>query len=171
MFLFGVFLWGPVADRAAALAAEGMSDFQALALAAAELTREQTDRIAVPRRFSIPMREMLQLQTRFEKTHGARALAFLESKRFRAAYDLLVLRALVGNADAKLAHWWTTHSGAAAGAAAPGARSRQRRKRQPPASSRRARRRPGAGRPRPGSVPPDVIAAAHRRSRQATSTV
>ena len=108
MFLFGVFLWGPVADRAAALAAEGMSDFQALALAAAELTREQTERIAVPRRFSIPMREMLQLQTRFDKTHGARALAFLESKRFRAAYDLLVLRALVGNADAKLAHWWTT---------------------------------------------------------------
>jgi poly(A) polymerase len=108
MFLLGVLLWGPVADRAAVLAADGMSDFQALALAAAELTRQQTDRISVPKRFSIPMREMLQLQTRFDKTHGARALAFLESKRFRAAYDLLVLRALVGNADGKLAHWWTT---------------------------------------------------------------
>jgi poly(A) polymerase len=51
---------------------------------------------------------MLQLQTRFDKTRGARALAFLESKRFRAAYDLLMLRASAGNADADLAHWWTT---------------------------------------------------------------
>ena len=31
MFLLGVFLWGPVADRAAVLTAEGMPDFQALA--------------------------------------------------------------------------------------------------------------------------------------------
>lgn len=111
MFLLGVFLWGPVADRAAAQAAQGMSDFQALAVAAADLTREQTERIAVPRRFSIPMREMLQLQIRFDKTRGARALAFLESKRFRAAYDLLLLRAAAGNADAGLAQWWTTLQG------------------------------------------------------------
>jgi poly(A) polymerase len=108
MFLFGVLLWGPVADRAAALVSDGMSDFQAFALAAGDLTREQTNRIALPRRFSIPMREMLQLQTRFDKTRGARALAFLESKRFRAAYDLLMLRASAGNADPDLAHWWTT---------------------------------------------------------------
>ncbi len=108
MFLVGVFLWGPVGDRVVALTSEGMSDFQALALAAADLTRAQTERIALPRRFSIPMREMLQLQSRFEKTRGARALAFMESKRFRAAYDLYMLRATVGNADAELARWWTT---------------------------------------------------------------
>ncbi len=108
MFLLGVFLWGPVADRAEVLGRDGMTDFQALAVAAADITREQTERLAVPRRFSIPMREMLQLQSRFDKTRGARALAFIESKRFRAAYDLLVLRARVGNADPELAHWWTT---------------------------------------------------------------
>jgi len=108
MFLFGVLLWGAVADRAAVLTEQGMSDFQALALAATDLAREQTERVAVPRRFTIPMREMLQLQTRFDKTRGARALVFLESKRFRAAYDLFVLRAQVGNADPALAHWWTT---------------------------------------------------------------
>lgn len=107
MFLLGVFLWGPVADRAAELSREGMSDFQALAVAAAELSREQAVRIAVPKRFSIPMREMLQMQIRFDKTRGARALAFLQSRRFRAAYDLLLLRAAVGNADQTLAEWWT----------------------------------------------------------------
>jgi poly(A) polymerase len=108
MFLFGVFLWGPVGDRAVALTGDGMSDFQALSVAAAELSRAQTERIALPKRFSVPMREMLQLQSRFDKMRGGRALAFLESARFRAAYDLLMLRASVGNADPNLAHWWTT---------------------------------------------------------------
>ena len=50
---------------------------------------------------------MLQLQTRFHKMRGARALAFIESNRFRAAYDLLMLRARVGNAEPELARWWT----------------------------------------------------------------
>ncbi len=107
MFLIGVFLWGAVADRAAALSAGGMSDFQAMATASAELTAEQAERIAMPRRYSIPMREMLQLQMRFDRTRGARALVFLESARFRAAYDLYVLRAQVGNADPAVADWWT----------------------------------------------------------------
>lgn len=107
MFLFGVFLWGPVADRAVALTGEGLTDFQAIGQAAEELTRAQTERIALPRRFSVPMREMLLLQSRFGRTNGQRALVFLESKRFRAAYDLLMLRAAVGNADEQLAQWWT----------------------------------------------------------------
>jgi len=107
MFLIGVFLWGAVAERAAQLAAGGMSDYQALANAAAELARDQAERIAMPKRFSIPMREMLQLQARFDLTRGARALAFLESDRFRAAYDLYLLRARVGNADPAIADWWT----------------------------------------------------------------
>lgn len=107
MFLLGAFLWGPVADRAAALAEGGMSDFQALAVAAADLSRELAERIAVPKRFSIPMREMLQLQIRFDKTRGARALVFMQSERFRAAYDLLLLRAEAGNADPELVAWWT----------------------------------------------------------------
>jgi poly(A) polymerase len=84
-----------------------MSEVQALATAAGELTQEQAERIALPRRYSIPMREMLQLQTRFDRTRGARALAFIASNRFRAAYDLYVLRARAGNADRGIADWWT----------------------------------------------------------------
>jgi poly(A) polymerase len=155
MFLFGVLLWGPVADRAAALAAGGMSDFQAFAQAAADLTREQTSRIAVPRRFSIPMREMLQLQTRFDKTRGARALAFLESKRFRAAYDLLMLRASAGNADANLARWWSTVQALPAdqqrrelGLDRDGGRGRRRR------GARRGKRAPVRAAPRDQFPPP-----------------
>ncbi|MCC7258874.1 MAG: polynucleotide adenylyltransferase PcnB [Gammaproteobacteria bacterium] len=140
MFLLGVFLWGPVADRAAALGGDAMSDFQALAVAAGELAREQTERIAVPKRFSVPMREMLQLQSRFERTRGARALAFIESKRFRAAYDLLVLRARAGNADPDLAHWWTTLQ-----QLPPEQQRRELGLERPGGSSRRRRRGPRRG--------------------------
>lgn len=107
MFLLGVFLWGPVQDRAEELVNQGAPESQVLALAAAELTREQTLRISVPRRYSIPMREMLHLQARFAAARGGRARAFLESKRFRAAYDLMMLRAEAGDVDEETARWWT----------------------------------------------------------------
>ncbi|MBW7931041.1 MAG: polynucleotide adenylyltransferase PcnB [Gammaproteobacteria bacterium] len=142
MFLLGVFLWGPVADRAAALAEGGMSDFQALALAAAELSRELAERIAVPKRFSIPMREMLQLQVRFDKTRGARALVFLQSERFRAAYDLLLLRAAAGNADKGLAEWWTRLQ-----SLSPGEQRRELGLERAGEGKGSSRRRPGRRRP------------------------
>jgi poly(A) polymerase len=53
------------------------------------------------------MREMLALQPRFATTHGKRAMNLLEHRRFRAAYDFLVLRAEVGDVDADLAQFWT----------------------------------------------------------------
>jgi poly(A) polymerase len=107
MFLLGVFLWGPVQDRARELLDENVPENQLLSVASAELMREQVLRISVPRRYSIPMREMLQLQSRFVAPSGPRALAFLESKRFRAAYDLMMLRAEAGDFDAETANWWT----------------------------------------------------------------
>ncbi|MCC5794459.1 MAG: polynucleotide adenylyltransferase PcnB [Chromatiales bacterium] len=112
MFLFAVFLWGPVRDRAAEIqAAEEISEIQALAIAAAELTELQVQRVALPRRFSVPMREMLQLQPRFVRRQGKRAQALLTHKRFRAAYDLLLLRAAAGEAPQDLADFWTEVQG------------------------------------------------------------
>jgi poly(A) polymerase len=108
MFLFGVLLWGPVRARANELTAEGMPEVTALAIAAEEMTREQTGRISVPRRYSTPMREMLQLQPRFLKRKGGRALAFLDSSRFRAAYDLMMLRQILGEVDEETARWWSS---------------------------------------------------------------
>ncbi|MGI9342720.1 MAG: polynucleotide adenylyltransferase PcnB [Gammaproteobacteria bacterium] len=109
MFLFGVFLWPTVAARAAELTAgdDGCSESQAMVSAAAEVSALQAQRIALPRRFSFPMREMLQLQVRFQKRRGRRALNLLSHRRFRAAYDLMLLRAAVGEVDADLVDFWT----------------------------------------------------------------
>ena len=53
------------------------------------------------------MREMLQLQPRFNRRQGRRAAVLLQHRRFRAAYDLLVLRTELGEVPAELADWWT----------------------------------------------------------------
>ncbi|MEZ5564588.1 MAG: polynucleotide adenylyltransferase PcnB [Gammaproteobacteria bacterium] len=108
MFLFGVFLWGPVQERAKQLRRKAsMSEVQALIDAGLEVTCEQIERITLPRRFSVPMREMLQLQPRFNRRQGRRAAVLLQHRRFRAAYDLLVLRTELGEVTPELADWWT----------------------------------------------------------------
>jgi poly(A) polymerase len=108
MFLFAVFLWGPVRERADYyIQHEQMSEAQALVIASDEMAVTQNSRIAVPKRFSYPMREIMRMQPRFEKRRGKRAESLLGHKRFRAAYDLLLLRAELGEVDAELVQWWT----------------------------------------------------------------
>jgi poly(A) polymerase len=51
---------------------------------------------------------MYALQPRLEGPRGRRALRLLEQPRFRAAYDLLMLRATLGLAVPEVAQWWTT---------------------------------------------------------------
>ena len=108
MFLLGVFLWEPVRKLAAIRRAEEkMSESQSLALAAYEVVAQQQRRISIPKRFTVPMREMLSLQPRFESKRGKRAMKLLDHRRFRAAYDFMVLLADVGLASKETAKFWT----------------------------------------------------------------
>jgi len=108
MFLLGVFLWAPVKRLAEQLRSkEKMSETQSLALAAHQISGQQQSRISLPRRFTAPMREMLALQPRFDVQKGKRAYNLLEHRRFRAAYDFMLLRAEVGEFDIETAHFWT----------------------------------------------------------------
>ena len=88
-------------------AREKMSESQAISLAAYELGAQQQRRIAIPRRFTVPMREMLALQPRFRNVRGKRAMKLLQHRRFRAAYDFMMLLAEAGQFDASLAKFWT----------------------------------------------------------------
>jgi len=106
-FLFAALLWPAVRTRAVAMREEGATRAQALAAAAHEVTAAQVGSVSLPKRFSTPMREIWQLQPRFESRRGKRPLRLLEHPRFRAAYDFLLLRAETGDADPALAQWWT----------------------------------------------------------------
>ena len=116
MFLLGVFLWWPIRTLAEIRRSEEkMSESQSLALAAYEIVSQQQRRISIPKRFTVPMREMLSLQPRFESKRGKRAMKLLDHRRFRAAYDFMLLLADVGLANSETAEFWTrvqTQSGA-----------------------------------------------------------
>lgn len=106
-FLFAAILWEPVRDEASRDIAEGVAPAEAWSRAAEHVLREQLKVVMIPKRFSLPMREIWSLQPRFERRGGRHAFRFLESKRFRAAYDFLGLRVAAGEQLAELFAWWT----------------------------------------------------------------
>jgi poly(A) polymerase len=106
-FLFAFLLWGPVRELAEGKLAEGVSEFAALSEACDEVVAAQQYRVSIPRRYWLPMREMLAMQPRFQYRQGKRALRLLQHPRFRAAYDFMLLRAQAGEVDQELADWWT----------------------------------------------------------------
>jgi poly(A) polymerase len=105
MFLYAVFLWYPIKALAAQLTAEGWNDGQAMLEASQRIVAAQ--QTAFPRRFSSPMKELLNMQWRFSQRQGSRAARLLEHKRFRAAYDFLLLRSTCGEVDQETVQWWT----------------------------------------------------------------
>lgn len=108
MFLYAVFLWPGVKRLAEKLATDqNVREYEAMQEAMFRVVAEQTARTSVPKRFSMPMKEILALQRRFSGQKGVRALKLLEHKRFRAAYDFLVLRSRCGEVEPEIADWWT----------------------------------------------------------------
>jgi poly(A) polymerase len=106
-FLFAVLLWGAVLRELNERLAGPAPDLAQLMQACDTVLRAQQSRVAIPRRFAMPMRELLMLQPRFNRRSGVKSLSLLQHPRFRAAYDFLLLRAQVGVADPELAKWWT----------------------------------------------------------------
>jgi poly(A) polymerase len=105
-FLFAVLLWEPVRQRAAELEEEGQDPFPAMEQASFEIVTAEVGRVALPKRFGLPMREVWMLQHRFLQRGGRRPFRLLQHPRFRAAFDFLQLRAQSGEVDEELAQWW-----------------------------------------------------------------
>jgi len=106
-FLFAILLWGAVLRELNERQAGPSPDLTQLMQACDTVLRAQQSRVAIPRRYGVPMRELLMLQPRFSRRSGVKSLSLLQHPRFRAAYDFLLLRAQAGVADPELAQWWT----------------------------------------------------------------
>jgi poly(A) polymerase len=138
-YLFAALLWLPLVARVTALREQqGHPDQVAQAQAAEEVIARQTLRVAIPKRFSVPAREIWAMQPRFEHRRGSSPKRLMAHPRFRAAYDFLLLRAQAGEPVQELADWWTeaqkgellpVPDTAPAEAPAPGRRRRRRRRR------------------------------------------
>ena len=104
----------------------------------------QTEKLAIPRRYTAIMKEIWEVQPRFEQRSGRRPFALLTQERFRAGYDFLRLRAQSGEVPMELADWWERFQSAAHTeqtemliAPQPGERApkRRRRRRKPVAET------------------------------------
>lgn len=107
-FLHAALLWEPVRLRMQELMQQGAGELEAAQIAGNEVTVEQVRSTALPKRFSLPMREIWLLQSRLERRRGKAPYRLLDHPRFRAAYDFLLLRSEVGEAPKELADWWTS---------------------------------------------------------------
>ncbi len=93
-YLFAALLWWPLQARMEQLMFEsGLPPVDAMNIAAADVWGRQVQTVSVPKRFTIPAREIWQMQQRFERAKGKRVQTLLGHPRFRAAYDFLLLRA------------------------------------------------------------------------------
>lgn len=106
-YLLSFMLWPDVEQRARSHVADGMPVAEAIGTAADSVTAEQVRIIAIPRRFSEPMREVWALQLLLEHADASNIEAIMQSRRFRAAYDFLLLRASIDDTLQPLADWWT----------------------------------------------------------------
>ncbi|OBT08461.1 poly(A) polymerase [Shewanella sp. UCD-FRSSP16_17] len=107
-FFYAALLWYPLKQRADDIALEsGLSHYDAHVAAMGDVMEQQCRTISIPRRFSTPAKDIWQLQLRLERSQGTRAFKLLEHPKFRAAYDLLLLRGEAeGGNIGKIATWW-----------------------------------------------------------------
>ena len=113
-FLYAVLLWPAYCRELARLQAQGADPVVAQQRAADRVVLHQAQRIALPRRFSLPMQEIWMLQPRFALRQKKRVQRMLAHPRFRAAYDFLELRAgMAPELAAELRFWREAQSTAA----------------------------------------------------------
>ncbi|WP_432653790.1 polynucleotide adenylyltransferase PcnB [Shewanella jiangmenensis] len=144
-FFYAALLWYPLKSRAEEIAHEsGLSLYDAYFAAMGDVLERQCQTIAIPKRFSVPARDIWQLQLRFERSQGTRAFKLMENPKFRAAYDLLLLRAEIeGGSLQKSAQWWQSFVEAPEEARGDIARGSGSSKNAAPRNrNRRVRRRP-----------------------------
>ena len=108
-FLFAALLWPALPARVQEAQERGLPPIPAMQEAAHELVWEQCQRTAIPKRFTLPMREIWDMQERLPRRQGRRADQLLENPRFRAGYDFLLLRESAGEQTNGLGDWWTVY--------------------------------------------------------------
>jgi len=146
-FLFALLMWPAFCRTLIALQRQGVQEEEAQRRAADRVTLHQLERVALPRRFSLPMQEIWLLQARFASRQRKRVFRTLAHPRFRAAFDFLMLRQVASPDHAADVEFWrdaqqqsgqelvSAIEAAGAEASEEGAAPRKRRRRRRPAGA------------------------------------
>ncbi|MEX2327109.1 MAG: polynucleotide adenylyltransferase PcnB, partial [Pseudomonadales bacterium] len=137
-FVYAALLWSPFIEAYEAMLSDGMSNISAVHEAASSIIGKQQLFTSIPRRFSGPMRDIWSLQFRLPARYGKKPEAMLRHKRFRAAYDFVILREQSGEDLEGLGQWWTEYQDQY-----QEGRAQMTRAMAAPRGRRRRRRKPG----------------------------
>ncbi len=106
-FFLASLLWAPLLRVKEEFEAAGMAAHPAMQKAADRIMSQQLQATSIPKRFSIPMREIWELQLRLARTQSRKTTELLTHPRFRAAYDFVLLREQSGENLNGLGKFWT----------------------------------------------------------------
>lgn len=106
-FIFAVFAWPIVLKKLQEYAHTPIPPYLAHEKAIHHATQDLIERLAIPRFILVSIKEICLLQFRFTQRFGTRPYRLLTHQRFRAAYDLLVLRVSLEPEIQELSEWWT----------------------------------------------------------------
>ena len=110
-FLLAALLWPPLLCQLPDKPAKGINLQEKLIETSQRLlARNAQQRVAIPRRITVPMQEIWLLQLRLTRHNKVKKknIKLLEHPQFRAGYDFLLLRSKAGeNEVTEYADWWT----------------------------------------------------------------
>lgn len=106
-FLFASLLWPQVKERWGAYQKRpGMYRARALYAAADDVLATQCQKLAIQNRFLADMKLIWMLQLRFERCTGKNPYSLVRHPKYRAGYDFMLLRSLVGEVAPERVRWW-----------------------------------------------------------------
>ncbi|MGI9321986.1 MAG: polynucleotide adenylyltransferase PcnB, partial [Pseudomonadales bacterium] len=109
-FIYAAILWFPFLAERQRLSKTGMAPMEASLEAANGIIGKQQLFTSIPRRFSGPVRDIWFLQFRLPFRTGKKPEQVMAHKRFRAAYDFLLLREESGElGKSSVGSWWTEY--------------------------------------------------------------
>jgi poly(A) polymerase len=105
-FVLAALLWAPTLRLSYQFEDEGENPTKAMQEAIQSIISEQLHHIAIPKRFTMPMKEIWEFQSRL-LNRSKKPVSLLSHRRFRAAYDFLLLREQAGEDLDGLGAFWT----------------------------------------------------------------
>lgn len=108
-YFFAALLWPAVQRIQQEFLDQGLPPQPALHKAQNRVIEQQIRTTAIPKRFSLPMKEIWDMQGRLQKKRGRKAADAAGHPRFRASYDFVLLREQAGENLNGLGAWWTDY--------------------------------------------------------------
>ncbi len=144
-FIYAAMLWYPFTEEKQRIEEEeGLPHVAASHEAANNILAKQQLFTSIPRRFTGTVRDIWFLQYRLPARFGNKPDVLLDHKRFRAAYDFLLLREGAGEKTDNLGEWWTEYQEASESRKAEMKQSSGKKKRGRN-RNRKRKRRSGSG--------------------------